>query len=289
MDHTVTRASMSADRESVRVAARSYAFDRYLAALLAPRATRDDLLAVAAYSGEVARIPLTVSEASLAEIRLQWWRDSLEAGSLGGAKSGSPVADAVVRLLEKTGLPVEVLLSVTEGRSRELYEDGIEDEAAFESYFEETEGAVFQIGARVLGGGDDTRLDHLVSCAARSVGRAQLALALPAYLANGLLPLPIPLLELGDPRGLPEEEAHRAAAFITQRLVREARHWHQAAALALATVPKAVRGAFLPLSLVEPYCRALERQGHDSLLEVAEISPLSRVTRLWFASMRGPV
>ena len=43
-----------------------------------------------------------------------------------------------------------------------------------------------------------------------------------------------------------------------------------------------VSRAFLPLALVEPYLRALASPGHDPLHDIADISPLMRVSKLWW-------
>ena len=42
----------------MRAAARELDYDRYLTALLAPNRARDGLMALAAFHGEIARIPL---------------------------------------------------------------------------------------------------------------------------------------------------------------------------------------------------------------------------------------
>lgn len=57
--------------QHVRDTARTYAPDRYLAALLAPKSYRDDLIILAAFLGEMERIPKIVREPALGEIRLQ--------------------------------------------------------------------------------------------------------------------------------------------------------------------------------------------------------------------------
>ena len=89
----------------VRSAARAFERDRYLSALLAPAAARDDLIALAAFAGELARIPATVSEPMIGEIRLQWWRDTLEAAGTDGAPAaGHPIADALVRAARRHGI-----------------------------------------------------------------------------------------------------------------------------------------------------------------------------------------
>ena len=76
----------------IREAARVHEPDHTIAAMLAPRTVRVDLITLAAYCGEVRRIPLSVSDATLGEIRLQWWRDVVSAGAQGGL-SGNPIAD----------------------------------------------------------------------------------------------------------------------------------------------------------------------------------------------------
>jgi hypothetical protein len=70
-----------ANLEAVRASARLNAPDRYYAALFAPAAVRDDLIALAAFCGEIARIGRQVSEPVMGEIRITWWRDPC-AGSL---------------------------------------------------------------------------------------------------------------------------------------------------------------------------------------------------------------
>ena len=62
---------MTAEVDAVRNAARSHAPDFYLSALLAPRSVRSDLVTLAAYLGEIARVPLTASEPALGAIRTQ--------------------------------------------------------------------------------------------------------------------------------------------------------------------------------------------------------------------------
>ena len=60
----------------VRTSARAHAPDRFYAALFAQAEARADLIALAAFSGEIERISRQVSEAALGEIRVAWWRDA---------------------------------------------------------------------------------------------------------------------------------------------------------------------------------------------------------------------
>src|SRR4249920_224039 len=91
----VAEGSTAPTAETVATSARAGEPDRYLAALLAPPAARDGLLALAAFSAELGRIgQLVTREPMMGEIRLQWWRDALRPRD-SGERTGNPVADAL--------------------------------------------------------------------------------------------------------------------------------------------------------------------------------------------------
>src|SRR5262245_33452903 len=127
---------MVAIDSAVIEAARTHERDRYLSALLAPSAVRADLLVLAAYLGEVRRIPLAVHEAAVGEMRLQWWRDTLAGNN---PSAGHPVADAMIGVVERRQLDRNLILAPLEGVSRELYEDGFEHDENLEAYVSEIE------------------------------------------------------------------------------------------------------------------------------------------------------
>lgn len=54
--------------------------ERWLSSRYAPAEKRDTLIALYALNFELARIRVQVTEAGLAAIRFQWWRDALEGG-----------------------------------------------------------------------------------------------------------------------------------------------------------------------------------------------------------------
>src|SRR5262249_11917100 len=110
-DHPVTTArntsSTDADSAAVIASARAGEPDRYLAALLSPHPQREALLALAAFSSEIRRIPLDVHEPAMGDIRLQWWRDALSLPP--ELRSGHPVADAVRTVAASYQLPGHLL------------------------------------------------------------------------------------------------------------------------------------------------------------------------------------
>ncbi|WP_072390275.1 squalene/phytoene synthase family protein [Hyphomicrobium sp. CS1GBMeth3] len=272
--------------QAVLESARRYARDRYLSALLAPPAARSDLVILAAYLGEVARIPLLTQEAGIAEIRLQWWRDALAASG----PSGHPVADAVRDVQHRRGLDPALVAMPIEGTSRELYEDGIVDAQGLEDYAAETDGAAVRLALAILDSVEDPHAARLTEGAGRALAFTRLALALPQHLAHGRLPLPATFLgSERDPRGAAPAEARAVIGVLLSRLETEALGARADVRGLLARVERRVFPAILPLCLVRPYFKAIMAPKRDVLVDLADISPLGRVMRLWFAHWRGQI
>src|SRR5438477_1689136 len=82
--------------------------DRYFSALFAPAPKRAFLLVLYAFNAEVARIAETVREPMLGAIRLEWWRETVEAASKGSARNHD-VARGLVSLLAEGALTREDL------------------------------------------------------------------------------------------------------------------------------------------------------------------------------------
>ncbi len=58
--------------------------DRFMAVMAAPVPARARLFPLYAFNLEVARAPWVTQEPMIAEMRLQWWRDTVEALACGG-------------------------------------------------------------------------------------------------------------------------------------------------------------------------------------------------------------
>ena len=274
--------------QAVRDTARTHAPDLYLAALLAPRARREDLIILAAYAGDIARIPLTVSEPMLGQIRLQWWRDAFEKVEPGSV-TGNPVADAVIELMHRRGLPRETLLAPLDAYDHLLARGALSEPDEFTAYLDATSGAAFRMAAHVLDCPAAQEADKLLSAAGRAYGRARVAIDLPYHLARGRVPVPLAYFGGRDPRGLAESDAAGAAQEATATLAREARSDLARLKPLFSRGPVSARAAVLPAALIEPYFKALQRESRDSLCNPADISPLTRASRLWLARWRGKV
>ena len=254
--------------DEVRLAARAWAPDHYLAALLAPSAIQSDLVALAAFLGDVERIIATVSDPTLAEIRLQWWRDAI-AGAPSGNRSGHPIADALNDAIRCHSLSRDEFDTLIDARTHDLYADPLANDAALAVYLDMTDECAFRLAARIRGVDPAA---PLIAAAGQAYGRARLNRTAAQFLARGRSPFP------GDPA---------QSGTIVAVQFQQARESLNAARALWATSAWEERRACLPLALVAPYLVAAARRGHDPARMVADINPLTRVWRLWLAHATG--
>jgi phytoene synthase len=268
-------------RGEVERAARDLAYDDYIAALLAPRASRPALLTLAALVGELNRIPMQVSDAALGEIRLQWWRDAFARG----ARTGHPVADAALALQPLLPLPLSAMIEpVIEARAAELYAEPFPGEAAFEAYVTAPAMAYFNLRAALLGS-SDLMADPVAAKAARVLGLVRTCARLPQLIAKGRYPLPASRFDTtAASAGEIDEQDVRSACL---GLLSEAATAWTALRPELQRVKPDLRRVVLPVALAGPYLRAMQHPGHNVLRDVADPSPLERMTRLWLAARFG--
>ena len=263
--------------------------DRYLAALLSLPAQREALLALAALSTELSRIPLRiVHEPAMGEIRLQWWRDALVLPP--ELRTGHPVADAVRKAAQDHQLPANLLEALIDARSVLLGDAAPLTEDAFRDLLWKAEGCLFALGARVVGLPASACVHATCVAAGQAYGLVRLLLDLPRMLAAGRIPLAKVQLEsaglsaeellTGAPGGARIEALLGECSAQIRRNLGVVRQF-------TATLPRAARVAFLPLALVEPYLRVLERSGGALLREETRVAPLARVCRIAAAHLFG--
>lgn len=273
--------------DEVVAAAKAHAPDHYAAALLAPAGARADLVALAAYLGEVRRIPLVVRDVTLALIRLQWWRDVVAASAAGG-RTGNPVADAVVDVIRRRDLPLDLALQPLDAAEAELATDQLSD-AAFAAYLDAADGAAFRMAVHVLGCAMTDPEARRVTAAGRASAAAHLATAMPFHVRCGRLPAAQSYLAgLADFRSS-EAALAAAAAAVTRELTARALAEMEVVRHGFGDAPPAIRAALLPVALVPSYLNAVNRPGRNLVRDIAEISPIGRMWRLWLAHKRARV
>ena len=271
---------------AVAAAARAGEPDRYLAALLAAPAARPDLLALAAFAAELARVATAVRrEPAMAELRWQWWREAVTLPA--AAQTGHPIADRLRALIEPRGVACEDLMGLVDAHARALDPVPFATDAGLDRYLTGSEGVMFALSARILGAAGNGSAQAWSAWAGRAYGLARLLFGLKARLARGHCP--IPRARLAD-FGLGPEALRAGPSAARARLIadlgRQARASLARARADATKLPREASIAVLPLALVESYLRASERAEAEPPQRLPHVAPLTRLLRIagahWF-------
>jgi NADH dehydrogenase [ubiquinone] 1 alpha subcomplex assembly factor 6 len=241
--------------------------DRFLTALFAPPERREDLLALYAFNYEVARTREAVSEPMLGQIRLQWWRESIDAIYAGGPVRHHEVVEPLAAAIRQRALSRGHFERLIDGRARDLEAEPPASLAELEAYAEDTSARLVWLALEALGERGEAALK-----AGREVGIAYalagLLRAVPFHARFKRLYLPSDLCaaaELRVAEDLFELRVSAALRQVVQRVAAAASE-HLAAARALRRqVPHAALPALLPAVLAAADLARLARAGYDPL------------------------
>ncbi|KAA5607588.1 hypothetical protein F1188_02170 [Roseospira marina] len=174
--------------------------DRFVLTLMAPPARREALFGLFALAAELAQVAGRVREPLMGVMRLQYWRDVIEAADPIAAARGNPVAEALaVHTLPALAVPAlgarpgasgpTLLHELLEAHVNDLTPDPPADGAALRGLAFGTAGATVEAAGLVLGA-----TDAASRAAARHVGTAwglvALVRATPVVIRQGRLRLP---------------------------------------------------------------------------------------------------
>ncbi len=130
---------------------RAHDLPRYYSALFAPREARDALLSIYGFAAEIARVPNQVREPALGEIRLKWWSETLVEAVRQEGAADAPGLRAAAGAIIRHSLPLSAFEALIEARGADLYSDPPATLADLEGRMGETESALFQMAAIILG------------------------------------------------------------------------------------------------------------------------------------------
>lgn len=271
-----------------RDAARSLDRPRYLAALFAPEAVRPALTALAAFSGETARVRDLVREPMLGEIRLQWWHDGLSAGP-DAAPSGHPVLDGVRAAALRWHLPLAALVRTVEARRFELYDDPFATLSELEGHAGETDGTITQLSAIALAEGRDPGSGTLSGHAGVAETLVRVLAEMPRMAARGRCLLPLEVLDRhgADVGDVLAGQATPALAAATAELAEAARGHLDAVRSGIGGLAEEIVPAFLHLAPLRGRLATLTKPGRDPFRTPLEPTPLADQWRIWRAA-RAP-
>ncbi|MDE1173956.1 MAG: phytoene/squalene synthase family protein [Parvibaculaceae bacterium] len=261
--------------------------DRYLGVLLAPRESRDALVALHAFNIEIARVREAVSEAMLGEIRLEWWREAVEALAAGQAR-GHEAALAMDQTGVVKKLGAEPLIALIDARARDLDDEPFTDMAALEAYALGTSSALMKMAAAILGG----RANH-PSLAPAGIAYALTGLlrALPVHASQGRLYLPLDMLRTYDvdPHTVFSGEMSAGLGLAIRDVASAARRHLAQARETMRPTDRRTMAALLPAALCELYLDQIETPGFDPFRQTTEMPAFRLQLRLLAARWRSRI
>lgn len=264
--------------DEIRLQARTYQYDRYVSALLLPRRHREALIVLAAFAGELQRIPLITSEPMIAAVRLQWWRDALmtaataqytkpsskveasDGAATEPVRTGHLLLDALVEVAMTRKLPFGLLQGMIDAAEIELDPAPFAETVETQQVLVKFEGALFELAGKVLGSQDLTR--EMCADAAIAYGATRLAAQAPARHWAGAQTYVSREAIAAAPDGEKDPQTILVAMAMApwERLCR-----------AYSKLERPASGALLPLATVRPLVRILAMSARQSGVKDVEL------------------
>ena len=276
--------------ETIEALVRRVDEDRWLASRFAEPLARQRLLALYAAYYEIARTSEVVTQDTLGAIRLQWWRDALDAVFGDGALPDHPVVLALAETVRGAGVPRAALDALIDAREKDLEQAPFQSWADLDAYVDATAGGVIQIAAQLCDPALELSCDHKAALAAagRAWGYVGLLRAAPFWASRNRTFLPASLLahvglDLADVLSTRRGHAHVAAErAVLDRGLGALRDCQRMVAI----LPASVFPAVSYVSFAADYARAIERDGVGTA-QRTPLGPLARRLKLLQLTMRG--
>ena len=259
--------------------------DRYLTALFLPRLQRADALALYAFNLEIARTREIVSEPILGQIRLQWWRETIE-GIYGGTARQHPVVAALSEACQRHNLDRNKLEALIDAREVDINDIVPTDMSALEAYAAETSGCLSKMVVQMLGA---TSEDTLAAAVQVGVAWALIGLArsVAFHAQHQRIFIPTDLLS--------EYEVEKRQLFdlkpsvglnkSVQRLIGAAEVKIEQARAVRAGITRSERKGLLLTKLADRYIASIRKADFDPFAAAAIAPP--QIVRLCWAAWRG--
>jgi phytoene synthase len=259
-------------------------YDRFAAALFAPKNVRPHLLALYAFHYEIAKTAETVSQPLAGQIRLQWWRDAI-AELRAGKTRDHPVVQALAEVLRAHDLPEVLFDQMIDAREMDFDETPFHTLASLKAYADATSGNLMRLAARILGAGDD--LDRVAREAGIAYAIAGLLRAVPYHAAGRRWMLPTAALRAAgaSPESVFAFQASEGLAAVFGEMSAVA-HAHLEIARRIQA-PRKFLAAFLPAALVPLYLKPLARPAFNPFRDIVDVPIYRRQLAMLRAMMRG--
>lgn len=266
---------------------RAQDYDRFMACLFAPKDKLDAQFAMILLFLETQRIRDLVSEPHLGLIRLQWWRDLIDAIKEGRNPEGENGTHLELReILEKEDLPYDRFDTYFNARSFDMQDQMPDDLSALIGNLSASTGEISKIRLGFLGCHDDISLEGVTHMAVAE-GLAHIIRTLPHQARTGRLKIPRTMEKSFDldRKALSEFICDDATKACMTALAREVMD-RIAKARSLKLDKKA-----LPLLLssvaIEDYLKRLENVGYDPFRPDIGQGRFAKQIKMTFKAMLG--
>ncbi len=262
--------------------------DRYQTVVFAPAARREALFALYAFNYEIARVRETVTEPTLGQIRLQWWRENIAAIYEGIPVRRQPVVETLAGVIREYRLTRDHFSHLIDARERDLEDDPPANLAALESYAEGTSSHLVYLALEILGA-----RQQIAMTAARHVGIAfalsGMLRSLPIWMSAGRAFIPAELrtryrLDQNNPKQIRGSPALRA---VTAEIAAHAHSHLNAARSSGAVVSRSALSALLPAKIADHWLDRLRRADYDPFNPGLRRADPLQIWRLCLAVLRG--
>jgi phytoene synthase len=125
--------------------------DRYQTALFAPAARRESLFALYAFNYEVARVRESVTTPMLGQIRLQWWREVIDAAYAGAPARRHVVAAPLTAMIRDLSPSRALFDRLIDAREQDLADEPPATMALLEDYVQATSATLSSLALQILG------------------------------------------------------------------------------------------------------------------------------------------
>lgn len=251
--------------------------DRWLATLFAPPDRRAALFALYAFNIEIGRVRDVAREPMPGEIRLQWWREVLE-GQREGEAAAHPVASALLAGLKRHGIAPERLVGIVDAHQFDLYDEPMGTLDDLDNYGVMTESALLDVAIAILGGAGPQAM-MLIRGAGIAATVTAILVNLARHVSRRQMFIPLEVLERHkvDSAEVYAGKTSEALKSALAELRRHARRQMIAARNEGGQVPLTILPALLPLALVGPTLKPMDRRGYEPF----DVTPPSRLRRQW--------
>jgi NADH dehydrogenase [ubiquinone] 1 alpha subcomplex assembly factor 6 len=265
---------------------RSGDHDRFLSVLFAAESDREHLFALYAFNIEIARIRGQVSEPLLGEIRLQWWREGIEAIYQNQSVRQHPVLQALEMAIRDCRLPRQPFDAMIDAYGAALAAAQPASMADLERHIDATAGGLMRLAATITGG--ESVSDAILRDAALTWGLTGILRNIGFHASRRQIFLPAELTQATGLRsdlvfsGTNSQELQKVIKAVAENA-----GGHLAAARSAQSVlSRRLLPALLPAVLSQLYLRQIARPDYNPFLIQPPIPAFRRQIRMAWAMWR---